>query len=287
MDLHFPIALLACGRGEDGLKDRGNLILAYAADSRGRGMMEQDGFEVHDLFAKLEKSPTLKTVLDQVVDDENGEHNPAHLAWAAGCLNGTYFLNLPDHLKFLEGAKAFKSKLERAAGTRSPFVRIPPQFAEEAFGWCNANGNMTYREFSILCAVYSCIGDKDANVVRRSQIRDRASGVWNAKAKAFVAEDAKAPETKKKVWEPLTASPQVLTENQLRYTLDELEGRKLLHRLRDPNRRDVWFSRHHTPKDMVPLIMPKRKTASGWRAGRKDAESQLRAALAPKAGSVQ
>jgi hypothetical protein len=275
MDLHFPIALLASRRGEDGLTHRGNLICAYAADSRGRGMMAQDGFEEHDLFAKLEKSPTLKTVLDQLVDDENGEHNPVHLAWAAGCLNGIYFKLLSDHLKCLEGSKSFISRLERAAGTRSPFVRIPGQFADEAFGWCNANGNMTYREFSILCAVYSCIGDKEVSVVRRSQIRDRAFGVWNTKVKAFAVEDS------------LTASPQDLTDNQLRYTLDELEGRKLLHRLRDPNRRDAWFSRHHNPMEMVALVLPKRKAASGWRVGKKFAESQLRAALKPKAGAVQ
>lgn len=249
--------------------------------------MEKDGFDESSLFYELEKRPALKVVIDQLKENDDGEYEPSHLAWAAGCLNGRYWGNLSDHLEFLEGSKAFISKLERAAGTRSPFVRIPGQFANEAFGWSKADGNMTYREFSILCAVYSCLGDKDVNVVRRSQIRDRASGVWNAKAKAFVAEDSKAPGAKKKVWEPWTASPQVLTENQLRYTLDELEGRKLLHRLRDPNRRDVWFSRHHTPKDMVPLIVPKRKTASVWRAGRKDAESQLRAALAPKAGSVQ
>jgi hypothetical protein len=250
-DLHFPLALLAYGSGEHWARTRGDAILAWACHSRGLAKLAEP--EVDECVISQKCNAEIWSQVDNVKEEL---HDNA-VAWAAGSASGWRILTFDTHRKTLNGANSFVIDIQKAAGN-SPFVRVPDQFAAEAFGWGATPPGMTYREFSVLCAVYSCIGDKPVAIVRREQVRLRQTGAWNENSQAKL-ERPRGPEggffdtPKPNVPLPL------LSLDQIRYVLDKLEGRGLFYRVTAPNKRDTYFSRHHKGKDLVGLVHQKVK----------------------------
>lgn len=275
-DLHFPLALLAYGSGEDRMLMRGNAITAWACDSRGRAKMEEEEVD-EDVIA----SQCKPEVWAQVEGVKESWHDDA-VAWAAGALTCWHF-KFDLHRKTLNEAKAFVGDLEKFAGP-SPFVRVPSDFAAEAFGWGKTPPGMTYREFSGLCAVYSCTGASDCGIVRREQVRLRQAGAWNEKAKwrlEFPNGESRQPPSS---YDPPVPIPKqaldLLSLDQIRYTMDELEGRGLFHRVVGPNKRDTYFSRHLQGKEFVARVASMVKRRHARKEQRATTQAMLDAALA-------
>jgi hypothetical protein len=216
--------------------------------------MKEEGVTEDLIASKLEPA------FWEQVESTKGSRREDALAWAAGCATGWYVPNFDGHRKTLNDANSYVRDLEAASGTKSPFVRVPDTFAAEAFAWAKTPPGMTYREFSVLCAVYSCTGEYDCGIVRREQVRLRQTGAWNEKtAKALGLAQ--------------------LTLDQIRYTMDELEGRGLFHRVVAPNKRDTFCSRHLQGKEFVDkVVLNQRRRAR--KADRAKTQAMLNAALA-------
>lgn len=263
-DLHFPLALLAYGCVADRMKTRGDAIMAWACDSRGRAKMEEE--EVNeDVIAK--QFPPDSNIWKQVekAGETSEKWSEEAFAWAAGTLTGWHFPCFDHHRKTLNEAKYFVWELEKVAGP-SPFVRVPSAFAAEALGWGETPPGMTYREFSALCAVYSCTGASDCGIVRREQVRLRQAGAWNEKAANAIRQRYKALD--------------LLSLDQIRYTMDELEGRGLFRRVVGPNKRDTYFTRHLEGEKFVARVASMVKRRHARKEQRATTQAMLDAALA-------
>lgn len=258
-DLHFPLALLAYGSGEGWMLMRGNAIMAWACDSRGRAKMEEE--EVDEDVIASQCNPEFWAQVEGV---KESWHDDA-VAWAAGTLTGWHFHVFDSHRKTLNEAKAFVGDLEKFAGP-SPFVRVPSAFAAEALGLVKTSPGMTYREFSALCAVYSCTGASDCGIVRREQVRLRQAGAWNEKAANAIRQRYKYPD--------------LLSLDQIRYTMDELEGRGLFRRVVGPNKRDTFFTRHLEGEKFVARVASMVKRRHARKEQRATTQAMLDAALA-------
>lgn len=275
-DLHFPLALLAYGSGDAWLKTRGNAIVVWACDSRGRAKMQEEGVTEDLIASKCEPA-----IWEQVEATKDSWREGA-VAWAAGVLAGCSFADFDYHRKTLTSANQHLRDLEAAGGTKSPFVRVPSAFAAEAFAWVNTPSGMTYREFSVLCAVYSCTGEYDCGIVRREQVRLRQTGAWNEKTLAKLETPQQRIETGN-FYDPPKAQPRLplpqLTLDQIRYTMDELEGRGLFHRVVAPNKRDTFCSRHLQGKEFVDKVVLN-QLRRARKADRAKTQAMLNAALA-------
>lgn len=251
MDLHFPLALLAGGSSHE---ERGQWIIAWACNSRGLGKSSS----IED------KESHLSSYLDDDLFTQIDFSREEEVAWGFGCLLGWKCRNIRLHLAFLRKAKVFVETMESFAKTRSPLIRVHPEFADEAFGWTNPpKQGMSYREFSVLCAVLSFLGRDEAKIVRRRAIVPRALGFWN---KASID----TPN--------LAMKDSMLTEAQLRWTLDKLEERRLITRIQ-ADRRNTWFSRSLTHKELADFVL-KMRQRTDVKSARKAAENGLQRALA-------
>ena len=137
-----------------------------------------------------------------------------------------------------------------------PLVRI----RNDLF-WDCIKGNLPYRDFAVLTAVYAAIGSKTFPVrVTRDRIQ---AGALGYKTKASMTPEALAQRID-------GATP--LTENQIRYTLDHLEATTLFSRVQLSPRK-VYFSNRMTAEQMRKQLVswktrPAVKLASNRKADR-------------------
>lgn len=143
-------------------------------------------------------------------------------SYQAGSQSGWHMASFATHERMFHEADKHVKRYESLAQTTSPIVRISKDYAVETY-----NRTVPYREFRILCAVYSCIGTKTVDLIRRSQILLRCSGLWNSKQIRLRSE------------KHFDEAP---SENDLKYTLRKLESRSLIATLCH-KRRDTYFSR--------------------------------------------
>ena len=115
-----------------------------------------------------------------------------------------------------------------------PLVRLRAGLLWDAY----KESGLTYRDFAVLCAVFSVIGGNDGPVrIHREWIIARSMGYKRAK-------DMTASELKLRA-----DKAQPITIDQLRYTLDRLEARSLFARVQ-VNRRLTVFSHRMTRKEL-------------------------------------
>jgi hypothetical protein len=120
---------------------------------------------------------------------------------------------------------------------RSPNVRVRNDLL-----WDCIKGDMAWRDFSVLCAVYAVIGAKEYPVIiTRQRIIAGALGYKSA--------SLMTPE----LLLERKDGAQPLTENQVRRTLDELERRSLFTRMQ-ASKRKVYFSNRMTRAEMAEQI---------------------------------
>ena len=166
--------------------------------------------------------------------------NDLEKSYQAGSQSGWHMSSFPTHKRLLIEAENHVKRYEDLAKTTCPIVRISKDYTIETF-----NRTVPYREFRILCAVYSCIGAKSVDLIRRSQILLRCSGLWNIKQIQLQSE------------KHFDEAP---SENDLKYTLRKLESRSLVATL-CYKRRDTYFSRtcdyEQLEKDVQALLQSK------------------------------
>jgi hypothetical protein len=182
---HFPLCLLAFG---DDYKSRLQHIVSYCLCEQAR--------RAHRNFANL---PEKNALLDD----------------AATFLNVT-IASHPCTIDRWKEAIRFVFQWECQNG-RDASVRIATLLLWEAYN----NAGLSYREFSILCAINSIIGSR-RSIPRRitePSIRVRAAGF-------------KSWETAKCSMPDLDLKRRLLTTHQVRYTLEKLHERKLFARAR-------------------------------------------------------
>ncbi len=131
---------------------------------------------------------------------------------------------------------------------RSPTVRIRHDVFWDTF----KNRGLSWREFCVLCAVYSVIGSKSYCRITRLNIRRRALG-----CKSEPMFDAISPKLAEK---PLTAS-------QIRTALESLENRGLFARVQ-ASRRAVFFSHRMTADELRGVLTVKLTTPTRYTRNR-------------------
>lgn len=145
---------------------------------------------------------------------------------------------------------------------RFPLVRIRADLL-----WDTIHGEMPYRNFAVLCGVYSVIGAKKYPArITRDRIRAGAMGYKNV---AMMTSD---------VLKQRQDGAQPLTIDQLRHTLDVLETASCFARVQFSPRR-VYFSHRMTREEMSKqLVTSKARRDTVVRANRA-ADRELRARI--------
>lgn len=123
----------------------------------------------------------------------------------------------------------------------------------------------TYREFSVLCAIYSAIGVKELAIVARGRIRRCALGYRSA---AIMASEL--PKR--------TDQAEPLTERQLRDTIDRLHRNKFFARS-TVARRITYYSIRLGPEALRKKILERRTYPSFFRATQSAADQALTDAI--------
>jgi len=185
----------------------------------------------------------------------NNDHHVAAMIGASEI--GIIPYNLDYSMQRWTGLSEFRNQFQTKHGN-DVLVRIKKGLVFEA----RDDEGISYRELSILCAVYSCIGANEKPVrITKATIQNRMLGYKSAKV--MTAEIQSRTDT---------AKP--LTPRQIGYTLDSLDERKFFARAR-PNERQTYYS-HRLTKDELSDALFERKTAKArFHAARKTDNNTL------------
>jgi len=127
---------------------------------------------------------------------------------------------------------------------------------------------ITYREFSVLCAIYSAIGDKELAIVTRDRIRRCSLGYRTAAI--MQAEQPKR-----------TDGALLLTERQLRDTISRLHRNKFFARC-TVARRFTYYSIRLDSESLRKKILERRTYADFFHASQSAQDQALTAAIKQK-----
>jgi hypothetical protein len=212
----FPLYLLAA---QNEPKERMQFIVSYCLIEV--GMKQHREMEERDLerfIEKWENKPDRKGFNRRRKD---------HIEKMIGCeilgVNpGSFNNGCPE--KHAQAAR-FVEVVEGRFGP-SPLV-----FVGSSLLWgCHNDDEPTWREFTVLCAINSCLGQKETPMrICREMIIPRALGY-------------KTKEMMLGLLESRTDGSRPLTTQELRTTLDHLEDRGLIHRIQ-ASRRWIYFRR--------------------------------------------
>ena len=152
---------------------------------------------------------------------------------------------------------AYKTTFEIMNG-RDADVRIATELLTETF----RDAGLTYREFSVLCAIYSCIGIKNYPVrITRSQIQCRQLGY---KTQAIMKEELHMRED--------GATP--LTLRQINYTVDALHERNFFSRAR-ANKRETYYSHRLTKDELHKKLIDSHTYSARFHQNRRERDRLL------------
>lgn len=178
---------------------------------------------------------------------------------------GSFTATIERHRNVQRHVQEFESRHGRDAR-----VRIKKRWLFDA----RDGHGLTYREFSVLCAIYSAIGDKQLAIVTRDRIRRCALGYRTA---AIMA--AELPRR--------TDQAPPLTERQLRDTIGQLHRHKFFARC-TVARRITYYSNRLDHEALRRLILERRTYPGFFHAAQAvqdqaltDAIKQRRRAAAP------
>lgn len=250
----FPISLLAFGRTEDErlehivsycLVDAGSKLTTNLIDGAISG---EQGLAIEETIKETAEAYLEKHHLAALADEEEGGlPSGGATVFAAGKL-GVKIASLRDTDAKHSAAAKFAVEQETLRGTASPSVRIRTNYLWEA----RKGTGVTYREFAVLCAVYSVIGDKKGPVrITRDAIRARVLGYPSAKS-LFDA-DGEVTTEGAALLARRADKQRPLTTDQVRYTLDGLEERNFFSRVSIG--REAHFSNRQTADAMRSALV--------------------------------
>jgi len=141
-------------------------------------------------------------------------------------------------------------------------VRIRSELVFEAR---DKNG-ISYREFSILCAIYSCIGAKKYPVrITREQIQRRMLG--------YKTQSVMQAEIGKRI-----DGAKPLTTRQINYTLDRLDERQFFARAR-ANKRQTYYSHRLSQEQLEEKLVAGKSYAQSFHKRRRQRDAELMARI--------
>lgn len=199
----FPLCALSYGKSAD---ERLNAIISFGGVSAGAKLWRK-------LSAEQQRSKLAEWKARPTRPARMNWSNQTHLAALCGAdAIGLIYYDANStserHDQLRNHAAAFESRHGRDA-----LVRIKQKWMFNA----RDHHGLTYREFSVLCAIYSAIGDKELAIIRRERIRHCALGYRAAaimEAELTLRSDGARP----------------LTERQLRDTIERLHRNKFFAR---------------------------------------------------------
>jgi len=250
----FPLCALSFGQTVDA---RLNAILDYGLVDKGWKLFRK-------LSAEQQRQFLSKVRQARKIPEGCDTSNWAH----CGALYGAEVIGITFG-SFLSGIERYHSlhnhvtAFEQAHG-RDALVRVKKGWV---FNTRDGHG-LTYREFSVLCAIYSAIGDKELAIITRERIRRCALG-YRTKA-IMEAELARRAD-----------KAQPLTERQLRDTITRLHHNKFFARC-TVARRITYYSIRLDSEAIRKKVLERRTYASFFHASQSVQDAALTAALARK-----
>ncbi|MSR67185.1 MAG: hypothetical protein EXS24_07430 [Pedosphaera sp.] len=252
--LQFPLCALAYGQAVDA---RLNAILDYGLVDKGWKLFSKLSAEQRRQF--LSKVRQARRI-PEGCDTNNWSH--------CGALYGAEIIGVTIHC-FLPGIESYQKlrdhvvAFEKAHG-RDALVRVKKGWV---FDTRDGHG-ITYREFSVLCAIYSAIGDKELAIVTRDRIRRCALGYRTA-----AIMQAELPRRADKA--------QPLTERQLRDTITRLHRNKFFARC-TVARRITYYSIRLDNEAMRKKVLERRTYPGFFHASQAVQDQALTAAIKQK-----
>ncbi len=227
--LQFPLCALSFG---ETTYQRLNAILDYGVVHAGIRLWQKESAD--------EKSRFLAFLPHRSKIPQGFEPNdPRHCAVLYGIEKvGVIYSNLDGLLVGHGTLEAFKNEFERRFG-RDATVRIRKKWLFQA----RDGKGLTYREFAVLCAIYSCIGSKQFTRITRERAQHRSLGYKNKSTL-----QAELPRR--------ADGAQPLTERQVRDTIDRLHGLRFFARC-TYGRRVTYYSHRLTDEQLRKYVMKK------------------------------
>ena len=243
----FPLCALAICETE---KERLEHIISFGFIEAGIAMFRK-------LDAEIRKQKAEQFAADSGTPDDYKRSNDHHVAAMIGAKEiGIVPYNLAYSMQRWTGLSEFRNQFQTKHGN-DVLVRIKKGLVFEA----RDNEGISYRELSLLSAVYSCIGAAKYARITKEAIQARMLGYKSTKVLKAEIKSRKD-----------TAQP--LTPRQIGYTLDSLDERKFFARAR-PNERQTYFS-HRLSKEQLQEELFQRKTAKArFHAARKTDNNTL------------
>ena len=187
-------------------------------------------------------------------DFDDAEETHRHVVLGCDRLSVKIGSTLRGFLAEAKEAREIVREPERINGA-SPLVFVGAKLFWECY-----NGELPYRDFTVLCAVNSVIGMKTTpQLIRRTLLLARAAGF-------------KTPATYSKGCKGFKARP-MMTVDELRWTLDKLEKRELFARVQASPRR-VYFSKGPREKLLADVAVIVAKQSSTKIADRRKDERE-------------
>jgi len=225
--LQFPISALSYGPDP---KTRLNEIVDYCVIEQGRNLAKTTLPEMTTAWIQ-------QTTHGELPEDFNPAYE-THRELFLGCRAlGIQYRRIGSHQAAHDRvAKAVRS-LEWIHGPSS-LVRIKTDWIFKA-----RDGAMSYRDFSILAALYCAIGNHKARIIRRSTLPALALGY---KVKAFRADGPKLLGSR-------TDGAKPWTESQIKTTLEKLRMDGYFARV-NANRRSTYYSIRMSEDDLRAFV---------------------------------
>jgi len=247
----FPLCALSFGPTLD---ERLNAIITYSvAEAGSRLFRKLTAAEQQDFLAQRRQAGPMPSGFNK--------HSWVHQAtlFGAQALNVTlgHFVGLVDEYHRLrEYIAAFEARHGRDAKVR---IKTAWLFA------ARDHRGISYREFSVLCGIFSVIGDKKLAIITRNRIRRCALGY---RTQAIM--DSELPRRTDK------AHP--LTERQLRDTIEQLHRNRFFARC-TVARRITYYSIRLDNEAMRKKVLERRTHAGFFRASQAAQNQALTAAI--------
>jgi len=249
----FPLCALAFGANET---ERLNHIVAFGCVDAGGTMLNRLLPEI-----RAQRADEFASAFSALRDFRKTK--PDHVALMLGAreLNVQFRGLIAYPLQQADALVAFKTRFEQTHG-RDVEVRLATRLVFEV----RDKSGMSYREFAILCAVYSCIGAKAFPVrITRDRIQCRALGY-------------KSPATMQAEIANRTDGATPLSLRQINYTLDALHERQFFARAR-ANERQTFYSHRMGQDELETRLITGKDYSAAFHQRRREHNAEFMARL--------
>jgi hypothetical protein len=246
--LQFPLCALAYGSEP---KNRLERVICYGVVEAGHVIAHRLKPELRQSFADEYATRLSLSYQYKQTDKDNVA------ALLGGREIGITFTSVQYMVQVWNELLAFKQPYESTHG-RDVDVRVEESLVFET----RDNHGMSYREFSVLCAIYSCIGAKKYPVrITRDKIQCRQLGY---KSPAIM--QAELPNRKD--------GAQPLTLRQINLTVDKLHERGFFARAR-ANERQTFYSHRLTQEQIEQALMEGKSYSKKFHQRRQQRDAAL------------